>query len=37
MEIYEIPFVVPNGQTQIERDFSVNKEMLIENFEADSL
>ena len=33
----QIVFVVPNGQAQIERGFSINKEMVIENLDAESL
>ena len=31
----QIIFVIPNGQGQIERGFSINKEMVIENLQAD--
>ena len=31
----QIVFVIPNGQGQIERGFSINKEMVIENLQAD--
>ena len=36
-KVMQIVFVVPNGQAQIERASSVNKEMVIENLEAESL
>ena len=36
-KVMQIVFVVPNGQAQIESEFSINKEMMIENLEAESL
>ena len=36
-KVMQIVFVVPDGQAQIERGFSINKEMVIENLEAESL
>ena len=36
-KLMQIIFVMPNGQAQIERGFSVSNEMVIENWEAGSL
>ena len=37
LKAIKMVFIIPNGQAQVERGFSINKEMVIENLHAQSL
>ena len=36
-EVFKLIFILPHGQASVERGFSVNKELLIENLEEVSI